>query len=318
MTQAGQGATDVPASHALAMAHTLMVDAVTAEVVTALGTRRVRAIVLKGPSLANWLYDADELRSYGDCDLLVGPRDLPTAETVLAGLGFAKQLAELAGENVLVPWAQPWRRGRGVVDLHTSYYGIGVRPDSAWRALSDATEAAEIANVAVEILSPAPRTLLIALHAAYHAGKTPRAMQDLERAVRRLPDELWRDAVELAGRLQALEGLAAGLTLTEPGAALADRLGVAGELSPMAALRRTEVGEGFARLSLVPGLPAKARILARELFPSPAFLRWQTSLARRSRRGLVAAYVWRWWWLASKAPRSYLAFRRTRSPRREA
>jgi hypothetical protein len=294
------------------MAHTLMVDAVTAEVVPILRTAGIRSIVLKGSSVANWLYGPAELRSYGDCDLLVAPADLAGAEQTLERLGFGKQLSELAGENVLVCWAQPWRRGRSVVDLHTSYYGIGAPAETAWGVLSQGTETAEVARVRVEILSPAARALLIALHAAHHGGKTERAMHDLERALRLLPEDLWRDAAELAVQLRAQGALGAGLMLSASGSALADRLGVAGDVSPLAALRRTEVGEGIARLSLAPGPRAKARILLREAFPSPAFLRWQTSLARRGRRGLAAAYVWRWWWLAHKAPSGYLAFRRAR------
>ncbi len=49
--------------------HTLLVDQVTAEVIAALRERQVAGILLKGPSIAAWLYDDGALRSYNDCDL---------------------------------------------------------------------------------------------------------------------------------------------------------------------------------------------------------------------------------------------------------
>jgi Uncharacterised nucleotidyltransferase len=315
MAYSGQGGTVGPTPRSVAIAHTLVVDATTAEVVSALSSAGIRAVVLKGPSVANWLYDKDELRSYGDSDLLVRTSDAPCAEAVLAGLGFALQLSELDSDIILVPWARPWRRGRSVVDLHTSYYGIGVDPDVAWSALTATTEATTVAHTRVEVLAPPARALLVALHAAYHGGRAARAVQDLARAVRLLPAGLWVEAAALADRLHAAEGLVAGLTLLPPGEELVRGLGLEERLSQDSTLRRTDVGEGFARLGEAPGLAQKARILVRELFPSPAFLRWQTSLARRGRRGLLGAYVWRWWWLASKAPASYLAYRRTRRGR---
>ena len=104
-----------------------------------------------------------------------------------------------------------------------------------------------------------------------------------------------------------------GLTLTDEGRALAGRLGIADRASSAALLRRTEIADGLARLDAAPGAAAKARLLLRELLPSPAFLRWQTSLARRGRRGLLAAYAWRWAWLARRGPTAYRAFRRMRT-----
>ena len=58
----------------LGMAHTLAVDVVTAEVVDAFRRAGVRAVVLKGPTLAGWLYGGEAVRTYGDSDLLVSAR----------------------------------------------------------------------------------------------------------------------------------------------------------------------------------------------------------------------------------------------------
>jgi hypothetical protein len=57
-------------------AHALARDVATAEVVEALRAAGVRSIVLKGPSIARWLYADGQPRPYGDTDLLVSPADL--------------------------------------------------------------------------------------------------------------------------------------------------------------------------------------------------------------------------------------------------
>ena len=218
----------------------------------------------------------------------------------------------MAGDDVLLAWSGPWRRGRSVVDLHTSYYGIGADPARAWEVLSRDTEELTVARATVEALALPQRALLVALHAAHHGGRAPRAMTDLDRAIRLVPEEVWREAASVAEEIDAVGALAAGLTMLPPGEPLALRIGLAGRASPESTLRRTEVAEGFARLSAADGAGARARLLARELCPSPAFLRWSTPLARRGRRGLAAAYVWRWMWLARRAPAGYRAFRRMR------
>jgi hypothetical protein len=294
------------------MAHTLMVDAVTAEVVGALRRSGVRPLLLKGPTLATWLYDGDVVRTYGDSDLLVAAGDRDAAQAQLRSLGFEEQMTGMAADDVLLSWSGPWRRDRSVVDLHTSYYGIGVNPGRALEVLARDTEQLTVARAPVEGLAHPQRALLVALHAAHHGGQAARAMVDLERAVRLLPDDLWRDAASVADELDAVGAFAAGLTLLPEGERLAQRIGVAGRESPESTLRRTEVAEGFARLHAARGARARAGLLARELMPSPEFLRWRTSLARRGRRGLAAAYVWRWMWLARRAPAGYRAFRRMR------
>ena len=49
----------------------LAIDAVTAQVVTALRANGIRPLLLKGPSIAGWLYGDGAARPYGDSDLLV-------------------------------------------------------------------------------------------------------------------------------------------------------------------------------------------------------------------------------------------------------
>ncbi len=91
----------------LGMAHTLAVDVVTAEVVGAFRRAGVRAVVLKGPTLAGWLYGGDAVRTYGDSDLLVPAAGRGAAEAELARLGFEEEMTEMAGDDVLLALVRP-------------------------------------------------------------------------------------------------------------------------------------------------------------------------------------------------------------------
>ncbi|MCA1711243.1 MAG: nucleotidyltransferase family protein, partial [Actinobacteria bacterium] len=61
----------------------LAVDAQTAEVVQRLHQADVPCLLLKGPSIAGWLYNDGTPRPYGDSDLLVPPHAYATAAEVL-------------------------------------------------------------------------------------------------------------------------------------------------------------------------------------------------------------------------------------------
>jgi hypothetical protein len=68
---------------------------------------------------------------------------------------------------------------------------------------------------------------------------------------------------------------------------------------------------GFAALHELPGLRTKLGFLARNLIPTPAYMRFLFPLARRGWLGFVAAYLFRWLLLLRHALPSYRAWRRT-------
>src|SRR5437764_4658153 len=72
----------------LGVGHSLLIDRVTAEVVDALRAEGVPCVVLKGATVARWLYSDATARPYSDADLLVPPAALSSAEEVLGNLGF--------------------------------------------------------------------------------------------------------------------------------------------------------------------------------------------------------------------------------------
>src|SRR5207248_1785857 len=73
---------------ALAVARSLLADVTTGEVTTAFRHANIRSVLLKGPTIARWLYEHVAMRPYVDSDLLIAVGDLDRAEEVLAALGF--------------------------------------------------------------------------------------------------------------------------------------------------------------------------------------------------------------------------------------
>jgi hypothetical protein len=305
-------------SNALQLAaYSLKVDRVSAEVVSALDAASIPSILLKGPGIATWLYSGDQPRLYGDSDLLLRKGDWAGAMGVLAGLGFSDGLGPLEHPRMESGAGYPWERaadGAGV-DLHYTLFGIGAEPEALWAALSDGAVVERVGGAAVALPSRAARLLHIALHAVQHGSEDwGKPIRDLERALAKAPRQTWVEALELAERLDAPETFATGLRLTPPGRELAAEIGAAQGHSVDTALRLNWVplAEGFRELSEARGIRRKAALALREVFPTPAFMRWWSPLARRGAAGLALSYCWRPLWLAYHAVPGFLAWRRAR------
>lgn len=296
----------------------LAVDAVTAEVVAALREEGVRSIVLRGPAVERWLYSERGERTYRDVDLLVAPGQSHTAEQVLGRLGFAnRQSAYGPGE-----WADhsnEWSRTNPavVIDLHRTLEGAVADSEETWDSLSEATEELDVAGVRVEVPTEPALALVVTLHAAQHGVRGTKQVRDLERALERATLATWSEAVGLAQRLDALPAFGAGLCLVSRGAQLAERLEVPRIVDPERALRASSASStsiGFARLVAARGASARGAIIARKLFPSRAFMRHWSPLARTGSAGLALSYLWRPLWLALRTGPAALAWLRARRP----
>lgn len=298
------------------MARTLAVDRVTGEVMAAFREAGLPSILLKGPTVATWLYDDRTPRYYIDSDIWVPPSRIPEAERVLAGLGFEPVPAPEPPDGE-VPHAAPWirRSDGGEVDLHHTVSGVGVAPAEAWKQLSSLAEPMNVGGQTVNVLPIPARTVLVVFHAAQHGPEKSKPLEDLARAVRSVPEPVWLEAARIADRLDAVPTLGDGLRLLPEGADLADRLHF--PTSELVAAARgpgstAPLALGFERLSEAATFGERLRIIGREVFPSPEFLRWWSPLARRGLMGLAAAYVWRPLWLLRHAGPSYAAWRRSR------
>jgi Uncharacterised nucleotidyltransferase len=287
-----------------ALARNHAVDTVTSTVIMAFREKGVRSILLKGPVLARWLYE-DTVRPYRDTDLLISSDDVEEAEHILSTLGFEHYpLDDIPGDK---PWhAHAWTLPNSSlgVDLHRTL--IGARADShkLWLVLSRETDVMRLRGVDVEVLTPGPRAFHVVLHAAQDGRRPGRSLMDLKRAIQQVPLETWEDAARVAQELLAVPAFGAGLDLLSEGNTLAARLELPADKSVDAVLRARgahSVALGLNWFATTPGLRRKLVLLYRKLVPSVEFMRAWSPLARRSRAGLAAAYVWRSVWLLFQA-----------------
>lgn len=289
------------------------VDKLAASVIAVFESRGIGCILLKGPAIAQWLYADGPTRPYGDADVMVAPRDWIRAQALLAGLGFAKELAPLEHPGMESFASESWVRGLDNIDLHCALWGFGAPPSRVWQRISAQTEPLELEGQIVRVLSPSCRTALLATHAAKHGDG--QSCLDLERAVATLAIETWREAAELAVELDAVPAFVAGMRLVSGGGELVGELGLPDIPMAEASLRawRVPMALGLEQLSRTPGIASKLAVVWHELFPNPAFMRWWTPLARTNRVGLLTSYVWRLIWVARHALPAYRAWRRARN-----
>ena len=299
----------------VALGATLALDAIAGRLVRELREEGIRALVLKGPSIARLVYGDAAHRTHDDIDLLVAPADLAPTGDALRARGFAPAAASAN--------AQAWiRRDDGVTaDIHTSIVGIGASAEAVWGAFAAAPATLRLGGEDVEILAPPALALHIALHAAQHGVEAGKALLDLTLALERLEESVWREAAELAARLDALPAFAAGLRLVPAGAELAAQLDLPRSSRADVLLRARSApitALGVQRLAATRGVGNKLRLVAREVAPSAAFMRAVYPLARRGPLGLAATYAWRPLWLLWHAGPAVRAVRRARRESRRA
>lgn len=285
-------------------------------IIEALRVAGVRPILLKGPPLVRWLYGRDA-RSSSDVDLLVAPAQIGAAEDTLAGLGFAPFLpGRIPGDRP--KHAQAWERAASPItaDLHQNLIGVGTPPEQTWRVLAERTETILVGGTAVESLAPPARLMHVALHAAQHGPSFSNSQQDLAAALERMPLELWREAVELAQRLDAVPAFDAALALLPSELITRERLGLPERKTVESVLQASSAPHlalGFEWLARTRQQRTKAAFLARKAFPSRAWIRdWAPGLARRGSAGLALAYAWRIGWLLRHVGPGLIAWRRAR------
>lgn len=272
----------------------------------------ISSILLKGPAIASWLYRDGTTRPYGDADLMVSPTDWERAQSLLQALGFEKELAPLQHPGMESFASESWVRNGQNVDLHCTLWGIGTTPERVWATLSSLTDSMFLEGRPIQILEPGARAFLLATHAAKHGDGQP--FTDLERGIQMLPFELWQRASALAVELDAVAAFVAGLRLVPGGREIARKLDLPDVPLAEASLRawRVPMALGFEQLAQTSGTRSKLTVMWRELFPTPAFMRWWTPLASRGRRGLAVAYVWRILWVMRHAVPAFMAWQLAR------
>lgn len=302
-----------PRDEVTAVARTMAVDVLTAEVLDALQGAAIPAILLKGPAITRWLYDEDEFRPYVDVDLLVAPSRFTAAERVLGELSFNRLPRSYERDGRLEHdsvWVRP--STAGTVDLHRTLPGArGTSPERVWTELWPRTIEVELpaSRRQARILDEPALALLAALHAAHHLIHGDRAtkwLADLERATARSSPETWRQAAAMARGFRAAPQMSRGLHAVPGGDGLAVSLGL-----PDPAGAREETS-GFERLAAAGSARERLGLLGHALFPPADYLRWSSSLARRGSVGLVLAYMLHPFLAAARASRGFVMWRRER------
>jgi Uncharacterised nucleotidyltransferase len=290
---------------ALATARRLTLEGTAARVVRAMREAGVRPILLKGPTLSD-LYDG--ARQYSDIDLLVAPETTRTAEGALSELGFI-----LRDDD---PHSRIWWREGVDVDLHSTLVGVQASSARLWEVLGAETEVHIIGGERVEVLSRPARTLHVVLHAAQHGLQEPKPREDLRRALERVPEDAWTEAARLALALDAQAAFWTGLSMEPAGRELSSTLelekGPSRTETELRALTPPPTAVGLLRLADTPGVGAKLKLIWREAFPSSAYLRTWSPLARRGPVGLALAHVWRPIWILIRLGPALAAIMRAR------
>src|SRR5262249_41515985 len=157
-----------------------------------------------------------------------------------------------------------------LVDLHRTVVGARVDPIRAWAVLRAHVEPVQVSNRALNGLDLPATAAVVALHAAQHGQRTRRTLDDLRRAIERVPLATWREAALVASRLDALPAFAAGLRLDPAGAEIATQLGLPSDTSAEVLLRAATAPPtalGFDWLARKQGLGAKTVYLAGKAVP---------------------------------------------------
>jgi hypothetical protein len=251
-------------------------------------------ILLKGATIASWLYPEPSERTYTDLDILVPPADERAVVELLGELGFEPLLA---GDTlrVLSPEEQPLRNKLGVdVDLHHTLKGVRVPPEEAWEILSASTVPWDWAGVSVPALAPHARAMHLALHLAQSGLIDSKAAADLRLGIARLDAPTWEAARDLAGRLQALDAFTAGLTALPEGEELAHRLGLSPLSSVEYQMRAASVFKPAVKLERLltsQSWGQRLTTVRTYLFPSADWLRLLDPDGTTSRWGLLRARI---------------------------
>ena len=262
---------------------TLCCDIAAAEIFAALAARRLDALLLRGPAIAQRLYGEGE-RTYGDSDVLVPEHALVEVAELLRSLGYTPYMA--------LGRAQHWLRTRdhAEVDLHLSLWGVQSPPADLWAALAACRTTIDVRGTDVPVPDHAGTALVIALHASQHGATAVHPLTDLDRALDRFEPAVWAGAAACAEASGSLVAFRQGLTARPAGRAVLGALGLTPSMSSQSALRMRGV-----RLPdyLYEGLPARERlsIIRKRIAPARAEIAAFTDpRAAQSTRWLLVAH----------------------------
>jgi hypothetical protein len=293
---------------------TVLLDHACGEMVRHLQAEGHRVIMLKGHTIAHWLYPDPAERTYGDLDVLVNPAEEGAVVESLRALGYQPVFDR--SWRATSPEEQPLQNSRGVViDLHVGIKGIRLSSQEAWGVLSELTVPWDWAGTRVDALATHARAVHLAVHVAQSGVADSKAEHDLALGLERLDAETWREAARLARRLDALDAFAAGLRLNPRGKRLAadlslpeprhleTRMRADSAANAAIVLERTMAGGTWRE---------RARMVYAHVFPSAAWMRALQPENTQNSLALLRARVRRPFVLLHRLPSAVRTRRRYR------
>jgi hypothetical protein len=277
---------------------TLANDAACLRAVRHLEASGIPVIMLKGASIATWLYSGGVERPYADTDLLVSPRQWDRSLAVLRSLGF-----RVRGEH-----AHAFERSTSeldlsnddglFIDLHHRLALAAAEPaDLCFRVLDQRTVPMPVGGGLVRVLDIPARAMHLALHAIQNGPRHTRSMEDLRRGLAAVPLEDWAEAWGIARAIGAELAFAAGLRCQPKGVEVATRLGLPSETTFGLRLRLENASPQASALDLFAQLPTwrdRLTWIYRKLVPTPALLAERYGLQAQQGRHRLAGLGRHW------------------------
>ena len=192
---------------------------------------KIRALAVKGPVLATLCYHNLGSRSFDDLDLLVHPKDVPRALSLLLDSGYDHWLPGWDRGHLKEFFSRPdflrflwWDQAmlarddpRMTVEIHWAalprYFSFELPFEKLWRDRRPVS----ISGHEFSTLSAEDLLLLIAVHGAKHLWSSPKWICDLAWAIHEFSEVEW-EQVEAQARQRG------GLRMLRVGALLAARL----------------------------------------------------------------------------------------------
>jgi Uncharacterised nucleotidyltransferase len=180
----------------------------------------IRALPLKGLTLAQLAYQDLALRECCDIDLLLAPGELPRAAQLLRADGYEPLFdlpPELEATHLRSIGQLPFVRGNGasLVELHAEVtphdFGFPLDFERLWpRRISIALLGREVPS-----LCPEDTLLILCAHGAKHVWNSLRLVADVAHLIHRSPEMDWPQVQTEARRTGSERMLALGLILAE-------------------------------------------------------------------------------------------------------
>ncbi len=177
----------------------------------------IQALPFKGPVLGVQVYGDATLRQFGDLDVLVPRADVPRAEQLLAGRGYApyKPMTAAEAERYLdIEKSREYVGERGLVELHWNFmhpmHGLQIDAEAVRRRTAPLTVGG------ATVPAPSPEDLLVYLcaHGSKHFWERLSWICDVAECLRTYKSEMnWAVALARADELHARRMLLLGLRL---------------------------------------------------------------------------------------------------------